>query len=138
MIAKCGWTVLCAKSKVHKFKIKSWLVQFWIQTDELENERRMLFWDTDAHRLVCASISLRATALIATVLCAEHWQPSLILKLKKTKQNKKNGWVEGGFIGVSPYNCERCGLAQRSWGVSSSLFSKADKVIGSEAEPGAL
>lgn len=48
-------------------------VQLRKQTDELENENRVLFEDADTGDGVCdAGISLRDAALIAVVLCAEQ------------------------------------------------------------------
>lgn len=61
-----------------KLKVDSFLppgLQFGsgIRADELEDENRMLFGDTDAQGLACeASISLRDTALSVAVLCAER------------------------------------------------------------------
>lgn len=44
-----------------------------MQADELGTENRMLFEDTVAVGLACdVSISLRDTALFATLLCAEQ------------------------------------------------------------------
>lgn len=78
------------------FKIKSWLfpaswtVQFRIQADELENQNRMLFGDTDAQGLAWdASISCGDAALVATVLRGEQWQRSFILELKETVEEKQ-------------------------------------------------